>query len=146
MVRVVIDTNIVVSAMLNPDTAPRQVLRLCLDRVVQPVIGSALFAEYRDVMSRDALFAHCPVDFDDRMALMNALAAVSQWTPIHYLWRPNLRDEADNHIIELAIAGQAECIVSGNKRHLAGGELLFPSLRVVTAGEFIEWRTAPWRH
>jgi uncharacterized protein len=143
-VRVVVDTNILVSALLNPSAVPRQVVRLCLTRVIQPVIGAALFTEYRDVLSRADLFANCPVEHDERIALMNALAAVSEWTSIHYLWRPNLRDEGDDHIIELAIAGRADCIISANKRDLETGELLFPGLRVLTAGEFIGSGVGQW--
>jgi putative PIN family toxin of toxin-antitoxin system len=142
--RVVIDTNIIVSALMNPSNAPRHVLRMCLNREITPLIGSALFMEYRDVMARDSLFETCPVQRNDRDALLDALFSVAEWVKIHFLWRPNLRDEADNHLIELAIAGGAEVIVSANKRDLAFGELLFPGLKVQTAGEFLDERSQPW--
>jgi uncharacterized protein len=139
--RVVIDTNIIVSALMNPSNAPRQVLRMCLNCEIKPLIGSALFMEYRDVIARDKLFKSCPVSRDDRDALLDALFSVSEWVKIHFLWRPNLRDEADNHLIELAVAGGAEVIISANKRDLNFGELLFPNLRVQTAGEFLNERS-----
>jgi putative PIN family toxin of toxin-antitoxin system len=142
--RVVIDTNIIVSALMNPSNAPRQVLRMCLNREIKPLIGSALFTEYRDVMARDVLFRNCPVSRNDRDELLDALFSVAEWVRIHFLWRPNLRDEADNHLIELAIAGGAAVIVSANKRDLNFGELLFPGLKVQTAGEFLNERSQPW--
>lgn len=142
--RVVIDTNIIVSALMNPLNAPRQILRMCLNREIKPLIGSALFSEYRDVMARDALFQNCLIQRDEREALLDAFFSVGEWISIHFLWRPNLRDEADNHLIELAIAGGAEVIVSANKRDLNFGELLFPNLRILTAGEFLTEWSPPW--
>ena len=53
-------------------------------------------------------------------------------------WRPNVRDEADNHLVELAIAGWAECLVTNNLRDLRSMELRFPSLRVLAPGAFMK--------
>ena len=54
-----------------------------------------------------------------------------------YLWRPNLPDEADNHVVELSVAGGAEVIVTHNMRDFERAELRFPGLRVLTPGELI---------
>ncbi len=51
---------------------------------------------------------------------------------VSYLWRPNLRDESDNHLVELAVAGVAAWIVTGNERDVAAGKLVFDGFRVVT--------------
>jgi uncharacterized protein len=142
--RIVIDTNVIVSALMNPSNAPRQVLRLCLKGELKLLVGSALFTEYRDVMARDDIFKNCPVSREDRDMLLDALFSVAEWVKIHFLWRPNLHDEADNHLIELAVAGAAEVIVSANKRDLVFGELLFPTLKIRTAGEFLDERSQPW--
>jgi predicted nucleic acid-binding protein len=56
---------------------------------------------------------------------------------IYFLWRPNLPDEADNHIVELAIAGGAEVIVTNNTSDLRSGELSFPQLQVLTPAQFL---------
>ena len=56
---------------------------------------------------------------------MDAVLSVCQWTDIAFIWRPNLPDESDNHLIELAVAGNAQWIVTGNTKDLAAGELLF---------------------
>ena len=52
-----IDTDVLVSAILSPDGAPREVLRRCLTGIAQPLIGNALFLEYEDVLSSENLFA-----------------------------------------------------------------------------------------
>lgn len=141
MDRVVIDTNIFVSAIMNQHGAPRQILRLALQGEIVPVMGNALFSEYEDLLARDTLFKNAPITPEERMTLFDAVMSVSAWVPIYYLWRPNLRDEADNHLVELALAGGAEIIVSANKRDLLGGELQLGDLRVLTAGEFLEERS-----
>ncbi|WP_368500055.1 PIN domain-containing protein, partial [Moraxella sp.] len=43
--------------------------------------------------------------------MLNALLSICEWVRIFYLWRPNLKDEGDNHLIELAVAGNANIIV-----------------------------------
>lgn len=55
--------------------------------------------------------------------------------------RPNLPDEGDNHLIELALAGGAQAIVTHNLRDLRGGELQLGTLRVMTPAQCLEeWR------
>jgi predicted nucleic acid-binding protein len=48
--RVVVDTNVFVSALLNPDIAARGVLRLCFHGQIVPLMGNALYSEYEDVL------------------------------------------------------------------------------------------------
>ena len=132
------DTNVLVSAVLSPDGAAREVLRQCLAGAAQPLIGNALFLEYEDVLSREELFAEALIGPEERTALVDAVLGVCQWINISYLWRPNLRDESDNHLVELAVAGNAAWIVTGNARDVAEGELVFDGFRVVTPGEWLK--------
>ena len=69
---------------------------------------------------------------------MAALARVGRWVPVYYGWRPNLPDEGDNHLIELAIAGHAQAVVTHNVRDLMRGELVWPRLRILTPVQFLE--------
>ncbi|NCS04788.1 MAG: PIN domain-containing protein [Microcystis aeruginosa G13-07] len=57
---------------------------------------------------------------------------------IYYLWRPNLKDEADNHLVELAIAGSAGIIVTNNIRDFHNTELLFPELSILKPENLIQ--------
>ncbi len=140
MDRVVIDTNILVSAIMKKHGAPRSILRLALERKVLPVIGNALFCEYEDVLARKDLFANAPISAVERETLLDAMLSVCEWVPIYFLWRPNLPDEGDNHLIVLAIAGGATAIITGIKKHVDHGEIAFPNLKVQTAVEFLrEW-------
>ena len=139
--RVVVDTNILVGAMLQKGGACRAVVRLCLLREVVPLIGVALFSEMEDVLSRSDLFSTSPLDATERRELFAAFLNASQWVQIYYAWRPNLRDEADNHIVDLAVAGGAEYVITQNIRDFAKMELKFPQLKCETAAEFLgRWR------
>lgn len=57
---------------------------------------------------------------------------------VYHLWRPNLPDEADNHLIELALAGGASTIVTNNLRGVSRGELTFTSLNILTPAQFLK--------
>ncbi|KGD86569.1 MULTISPECIES: putative toxin-antitoxin system toxin component, PIN family [Rhizobium/Agrobacterium group] len=140
--KVVVDTNIFISAIMNAEGTPRQVIRLCLQEEITPLMANALFSEYEDVCSRDDLFVRSPLSVEERAELLQAFFSCCQWVSIYFLWRPNLRDEADNHILELAISGGADVIITANKRDFAQSELAFPKLKIFTAGEFLAWRTA----
>jgi putative PIN family toxin of toxin-antitoxin system len=135
---IVLDTNIFVAALLGPGGASRSVLRACLDGRLQPLMGEALFVEHESLLAREPLFAVCSLDTLQRDDLFNAFLSVCRWTTIYYGWRPNLRDEADNHLIELAVAGSASVIVTKNVRDFRGAELQFPGLRVLSPGDLLK--------
>jgi uncharacterized protein len=135
---IVLDTNIFVAALLGARGASRSVLRLCLEGRLQPLMGAALFAEYESLLSREPLFRGCLLDARQRDALFNAFLSVCRWTNIYYGWRPNLRDEADNHLIELAVAGGASAIITKNVRDFKEAELHFPGLRILLPEELLK--------
>ncbi|MEB4591500.1 putative toxin-antitoxin system toxin component, PIN family [Candidatus Thiothrix sp. Deng01] len=136
---VIIDTNVMVAALLGKeDAAARQTIGLALQDKLTPLMGDALFNEYLDVISREDLMQKCPFNSDERMDFLAAFFSSCQWCRIYFGWRPNLQDEGDNHLIELAIAGGAKYIITTNVRDFKNGELLFDNLRVVTPQEFIK--------
>lgn len=138
MVPIVVDTNVLVAACLRDGGSGRAVTKRCLRRAYRPLIGAALFLEYEDLMSRDALFARSPLTREDRWELFKGFLAVCRWTDVYFAWRPNLPDEADNHLIELAVAGSAKAIVTRNLRDLTAGELHFPEIRILTPEQCLE--------
>lgn len=73
-----------------------------------------------------------------REALLDDFLAVCLWQPVYFTWRPNLPDEADNHVLELALAGSAESIVTQNIRDFQHGQLQFPHLRVLSPKNWLE--------
>lgn len=101
-------------------------------------MASALFAEYEDVLSREALFTKCRLNLGERQELWNIFLASCRWTRIYFGWRPNLPDEGDNHLIELAVAGGASHIVTRNTKDLKSKELRFPNLTAITPAQFLQ--------
>lgn len=142
---IVLDTNIFVSAILGPKGAGRRILRGCLQHEYLPLMGNALFLEYEALLSRSDLFGRCILGPGDREALLDAYLSVCRWVTVYYTWRPNLRDEADNHLIELAIAGGADCLITKNTRDFSGANLHFPTLSVQSPEQFLEG-VKRWRH
>jgi predicted nucleic acid-binding protein len=57
--------------------------------------------------------------------------------PIYYLWRPNLKDEGDNFLIELALAGNSQTIVTNNVKDLKAAELKFDDLRILSPQQIL---------
>jgi uncharacterized protein len=127
---VVVDTNVFISSVMSANGASRQIIRLCLQERLRPLMGNALFSEYEDVCGRDELFDERLISRGDRNTLLDAFFASCTWVPIYFLWRPNLRDEADNHVMELAIAGGAEMIITANKKDFRNAELSFPNIEI----------------
>jgi predicted nucleic acid-binding protein len=138
MVTVVLDTDVLVAARLRGGGAGRAVLRACLRGPYQPVLGPALLADYEDVLSRSSLFTDSVLTAQERGELFDGLLNRCRWVEVFYAWRTNLPDEADNHLIELAVASRAEAIVTRNLRDVARGELKFPMLRVLTPEQCLE--------
>ena len=137
--RVVIDTSVFVSAILGrAGGASREVLRRCLIGELLPAMGTALFLEYDDVVSRPSIIEQSPLAETEIDELLDAFAGVCTWTTVYYRWRPSLIDEADHHLLELAIASGAEAIVTKNVRHLRTGELRFPQIRILRPEELVK--------
>lgn len=135
---VVIDTNVFVSALLKAGTAPRQILRLCLSEELKPLMGNALLAEFEELSQRDKLFKNGPLSAQERQDFLNAFLSHCDWVSVYFLWRPNLRDEADNHLLELAIAGGATHIITGNTKDFKDTALRFPHVEIVTPSQFLK--------
>jgi len=142
MVRCVIDTNVFVGACLGTG-ASAGVIAACLHGRALPLMGTALLAEYEDVLGRETLFDGCRLSDGERSELLDIFLARCEWIHVYFGWRPNLPDEADNHLIELAVAGRASHVVSRNLRDLARAELTFPGLRCVSPEGFLHQGSLP---
>jgi putative PIN family toxin of toxin-antitoxin system len=136
-IRIVIDTSVLISALISSQGASRELLRQCLLSKYQPLMGNALFSEYEQVINRDEILRLCPLSIEEIETLLASFMSVCEWIRIYYLWRPNLIDEADNHLIELAIAGNASVIVTNNIKDFKQTELSFPELSILKPSEVI---------
>lgn len=135
--RIVVDTNIFLGACLGAGPASA-VISACLRGQAVPLMGNALFNEYEDVLARTELFSQSRLNYEESSELLDIFLSVCEWTRIYYGWRPNLPDEGDNHLVELAVAGNAKYIVTRNLRDVSRMELNFPNLAVLTPEAFLK--------
>ncbi len=135
--KLVVDTSVLVSALISRQGPNRAVLRRCLQGIYQPIISNALFQEYEDVSNRKRVLNKCPLSKEEIRDLCCAFYSICQWVRVYYLWRPNLKDEADNFLIELALAGNASAIVTNNVKDLKNTELKFMNLKILTPEQLL---------
>jgi putative PIN family toxin of toxin-antitoxin system len=135
--KIVVDTSAFISALIGSRGLSRELIRRCLKGEYQPLMGNALFSEYESVIEREEILAKCPLTREEISVLLASFMSVSQWILIYYLWRPNLKDEADNHLIELAVAGNAQIIATKNVKDFQNSELLFPNLSILKPEEIL---------
>jgi putative PIN family toxin of toxin-antitoxin system len=131
MVKVVYDTNIIVSATLHKDGLPALLLSLALEEMVRLLISHPLLAEYEEVLKRPR-FSLNPKDVEELISLIKKQATLVK--PAKKL--QIIRDEADNRILECALKGKANFIVTGNKKHFPFEE--FRGVKILTPRKFID--------
>lgn len=113
MIRVVLDTNIIVSAYLNEDGPPFRVLKLALTGLVRLCASEPILAEYQELLSRKSY----PLDKRRAALLLKAIRAVCTIvTPVSGL-PLKLKDRNDAMFLECAEAAKADFLVTGNTKH-----------------------------
>ena len=138
--KVVIDTSVWISALLTANSHSREIIRLALQKKLVPQMGETLLFEYESVMKRTKIQKGSPLSKREQTDLLDALLSVSRWNEVYYLWRPNLNDEDDNFVIELAVASGAEYVITYNLKDFEHAELSF-NCKIITPENFIKETT-----
>src|SRR5580693_7418236 len=131
MIRVVIDTNVVVSAALNDDGLPAAVLSLAIDKKVLMIVSDPILAEYERVLNRPYL----------KLSATRIKALLADIHRSSTVIRPTRSvtiieaDESDNRFLECADAGGADYLVTGNTKHFPKA---FDRTVIVTPKQFAE--------
>ena len=136
--RVIIDSNVLVSAFTNAQGASREVLRSVLRREAVALLSIPLFMEYEAVLTRPETQRRCPLSRAEQGQLFDAFLTGAEMVEVYYRWRPNLRDEGDNHVLELAVAAGDAPILTYNRRDFADGQLRFPDIRVLSPAAWLK--------
>jgi putative PIN family toxin of toxin-antitoxin system len=136
-VKIVVDTNVFIGAIISSQGLNRELIRRCLLGEYHPIMSNALYLEYEAVMNRQDIIDKCQLEQSVIEELLDGFLSVSKWVTIYYSWRPNLRDEGDNHVIELAVAGNAQIIATNNLRNFSGCELTFPQVQILSPSQII---------
>jgi putative PIN family toxin of toxin-antitoxin system len=132
MTRVVLDTNVLVSALIKPGGAPARILDLVLSGQVDCVIDDRILAEYRDVLARPRL----GLEPDDVNAVLMYLTTSSDWLIEAPASSMELPDPDDRPFVEVAAASGA-ILVTGNLRHFPATSLKNTTVRVCSPAQFL---------
>lgn len=135
--KIVIDTSVWISALITKDSKAREILRMIFHSKLFPQMSEALFREYEDVMKRKKIQELTPLSLKKQNELFEAYLSTCKWNEIYYIWRPNLQDENDNFIVELAVASGAEAIITYNVKDFKSAELIFKH-KIITPEDFIK--------
>jgi uncharacterized protein len=127
--RLVIDTNIVISAALKPDGLQRTVLLLAITKPARLYVSAAIVAEYREVLARPELNIRKGL----RQQLLDLIKNQAQIVkPLRSL--QVAKDPDDNKFLECADSARADYLVTGNQRHFPK---FWKKTKVITSREFI---------
>jgi putative PIN family toxin of toxin-antitoxin system len=133
VVRVVLDTSVIIAAWRSRTGASSALLGLLPARRFEIAVSVPLVLEYEAVLLRHvAVGGRAPKDV---AALVDYLCAVAKKQEIFFLWRPFLRDPDDDMLVELAVAAGCDGIVTHNVHDFGGVDSL--GLRVFTPAEFL---------
>ena len=136
--RYLLDTNVLVAAFRSRNGASNTIVRRALMGDLPLVVHQKLVYEYRDVLSRPNTLAETGLVWSDVELVLAHLVASAHEVEVRYLWRPNLKDEGDNFILEIAVAAWPCTIVTHNLNDFVRAELRFPQIALRTPGQLLQ--------
>ena len=130
MIKVVIDTNILVSALRSDMGASYALISKIPSQKFQFFISVPLYTEYQDVLTRKEHMTGSST-CEEIHAFLRYFCKVAHRRKIFYLWRPWLKDPKDDMVLELAVASKSEYIITYNLKdfsniHKFGIEAITP--------------------
>ena len=131
-VRVVIDTNVLISRLLLPRSTAGRAVRRLIDRA-QPLVSEATLGELAQTLSRDKFNPY--VSLEDRQEFFRLFARLAEWVSVTTTIRA-CRDPEDDQFLALAVDGEANLIVTGDKDLLALSP--FRKTLVITPAQVLE--------
>jgi putative PIN family toxin of toxin-antitoxin system len=129
--KIVIDTNVLVASLRSRRGASFKLVSFLPSNKFSIAISVPLVFEYEDALKRLESSAITEQDIGD---LVDFLCKIGHQQEIFFLWRPFLPDPADDHVLEVAVAGGCDAIVTYNKRDFKGIEKF--GLRVLDPESF----------
>lgn len=131
--QIVIDTNVIVSALRSQFGASYKLLMLLESNKFEIHLSVPLVLEYEEAAKRQTGKDLRASDVDD---ILDYLCMIAVLHEIYFLWRPFLSDPQDDMVLELAVAAQCKIIVTYNKQDFRGVEQF--GIRVLTPREFLQ--------
>lgn len=114
--RIVLDTSVLIAALRSPSGASAELLRLAVKQRITLLGSLSLALEYLDVCARAESRRATAVTEADALRFANEVVALLDPVEIRFRWRPVSPDPGDDHVVETALNGGAEAIVTFNAR------------------------------
>jgi putative PIN family toxin of toxin-antitoxin system len=114
----VFDTNVLVAGFRSDAGASRRLLLAVLDREIEALVSVALVPEYEAVLTRPEHLSSSGLSIEETNAVLDGFAAVAEPVWLKFLWRPRLRDQSDEMVLETAVNGSADRLVTFDLQHL----------------------------
>ena len=137
MRRAVLDTSVVVAALRSRSGASNALLELVALGTLRPLVSTALFLEYEEVLQRPENRLATGMSEQDVEGFLAALASAAEAVEVNFRWRPQLKDPKDELVLEAAVNGQAEALVTHNVRDFEPAARLF-GLRVLLPRDLLK--------
>jgi putative PIN family toxin of toxin-antitoxin system len=134
--KLVMDTDTIVAAMRSPSGASAEVLRLARRGELTLAASVSLFMEYEAVCQRAPHMDAAGLSPQQVGIFLDALARIVQPVEVHFLWRPQLRDPADELVLEAAVNSASQALLTFNRRHFQKAAERF-GLQVLLPGTFL---------
>ena len=135
--RIVLDTSVLVAGLRSRLGASNRILGAVAELRCVPLVTTALFLEYEAVLMRPEQRLATGMNPSDIEGFLAALASADEPVEVNYLWRPQLRDPADELVLEAAVNGRAEAIVTHNVKDFQPGAQRF-GVATLTPAEFLK--------
>jgi putative PIN family toxin of toxin-antitoxin system len=135
--RVVLDTSVLVAGFRSRTGASNLLLQAVARRRLRPLVTTALFLEYEDVLLRAEHRLVTGMSESDVQDALAAFASAAEPVEVHFRWRPQLADPSDELVLEAAVNGAAEFLVTHNVRDFEPAALKF-ELKVITPRECLK--------
>ncbi len=132
-----LDTDVLVAAFRSERGASRELLIAALDERYTLLASTALWLEYEAVLTRPDHLAAMRLSPTEVMDALAALANIAEKVLIHYLWRPVLADADDEHVLDLAMNGRANMLVTFNQSDFAEASRTF-QIEIATPGAALQ--------
>ena len=128
--KVVLDTNVLVSGLLCPSGAPGEIIRMAVSGVVELIYDARVLWEYEEVLKRPK-FGIPEETAEDIVLFVENFGHVTAGAPLK---RP-LPDRDDEPFLEIAVAGKADFLITGNLSHYPSASR--QGMKVVSPADFI---------